>query len=354
MNIRSLIFLLGTLFVTRQSYAQLPSAIIDVNGSVYGEVNGTKIGAARVLLIFSPDDTVRTDASGRYEIRLPDFGKPIKVAILPSDYNIIVPPAGEIHFENLQPSRLTITCNILVVGDEINAELMQQVSNLNKNIKDLQSKNKLSERKILALRNAMMDTLLHYQQVQSNLEKQLNLQSKEIAQLKDSIKVILKKYYAALDEKFLKQQETFASVSEKLNTYISRAKDLRDWMPSIKLCFERGDAAQNYSRLIKEYNEYRDKINGEHEKDISAVKHYWTDAESATELEKTYDYLLKEVHDATFLLWISKINEYFKTAPARANQAQKVADNAQVLMTQKIDDLKKRSEVIIELMRDQI
>ncbi|HEX6893498.1 MAG TPA: hypothetical protein VF141_22455, partial [Chryseolinea sp.] len=141
---------------------------------------------------------------------------------------------------------------------------------------------------------------------------------------------------------------------EKLNTYISRAKDLRDWMPSIKLCFERGDAAQNYSRLIKEYNQVRDEINGEHEKDISAVKHYWSDAASVKELEKTYDYLLKEVHDATFLLWISKINEYFKTAPARANQAQKVADNAQVLMTQKIDELMKQSEVIIELMRDQI
>ena len=354
MNFRSFIFSLGMLFISQLSSAQLPSAIIDVNGSVYGEVNGNKIGAARVLLIFSPDDTVRTDASGRYEIRLPDFGKPIKVAILPSDYNIVVPPAGEIHFENLQPSRLTITCNILIVGDEINAELMQQIGTLNKNIQDLQSKNKLSERKVVALRNAMMDTLLHYQQVQSKLEKQLHMQSKEIAQLKDSIKVILKMYYTALDEKFLKQQEAFASVSQKLNTYISRAKDLRDWMPSIKLCFERGDAAQNYSRLIKEYNEFRDKINGEHAKDLSAVKHYWSDAETATELEKTYDYLLKEVHDATFLLWISKINEYFKTAPARANQAQKVADNAQVLMTQKIDELKKRSDIIIELMREQI
>jgi hypothetical protein len=354
MNFRSLLFLLSAFFVSQLSIAQLPSAIIDVNGSVYGEANGNKIGAARVLLIFSPADTVRTDANGQYEIRLPDFGKPIKVAILPSEYNIVVPPAGEIHFENLQPSRLTITCNILVVGDQINAELMQQIGTLNKNITDLQSKNKLSERKILALRNAMMDTLLHYQQVQSKLEKQLNLQSREIAQLKDSIQVILKKYYAALDEKFLKQQEAFASVSEKLNTYISRAKDLRDWMPSIKLCFERGDAAQNYSRLIKEYNEVRDEINGQHEKDLSAVRHYWTDTASASELEKTYDYLLKEVHDATFLLWISKINEYFKTAPARANQAQKVADNAQVLMSQKIDELAKRSEMIIELMRDQI
>ena len=64
MNFRSFIFLLGTFFISQLSYAQLPSAIIDVNGSVYGEVNGNKIGAARVLLIFSPDDTVRTDASG--------------------------------------------------------------------------------------------------------------------------------------------------------------------------------------------------------------------------------------------------------------------------------------------------
>jgi len=242
----------------------------------------------------------------------------------------------------------------MVVGDQINTELIQQIGNLNKNIQELQTKNKLSERKILALRNAMMDTLLHYQQVQSKLEKQVNLQSKEIAQLKDSIKVILKKYYEALDERFLRQQEAFASVSEKLNTYISRAADLRDWMPSIKICFERSDAAQNYSRLIKEYNEVRDKINGDHEKDLSAVKHYWSDSESGRELEKTYDYLLNEVHHDTFLMQIGKINDYFKTAPARANQAQKVADNAKILMTQKIDELKKRSEIIIELMRDQI
>jgi hypothetical protein len=231
---------------------------------------------------------------------------------------------------------------------------LQQISSLNKNIRALQKKNNLSERKVLALQNTMMDTLLYYQQVQASLENKLDLQNQEILQLKDSIKIIFKMYYEALDEKFLKQQETFASVSEKLNTYISRAAELRDWMPNIKLCFERGDAAQNYSRLIKDYNQVRDKINAEHKKDISAVKHYWTNPETALQLESSYDYLLREVHDNTFLLWVSKINEYFTTTPVRANQAQKVADNAQTLMSQKLEDLKRQSEIIIELMRDQI
>jgi len=353
MNLRSVI-LVSVLFITTISSAQLPSAIIDINGSVYGELDGKKVGVAKILLVFSPSDTVRTDASGRYEIRLPDFGEPIKVAILPSDYDIVVPPRGEIHFENLQPSKLTITCNIMVMGDQINEELLQQINSLNKNIRALQKKNNLSERKVLALQNTMMDTLLYYQQVQASLENKLDLQNQEILQLKDSIKIIFKMYYEALDEKFLKQQETFASVSEKLNTYISRAADLRDWMPNIKLCFERGDAAQNYSRLIKDYNQVRDKINAEHKKDISAVKHYWTNPETALQLESSYDYLLREVHDNTFLLWVSKINEYFTTTPVRANQAQKVADNAQTLMSQKLEDLKRQSEIIIELMRDQI
>ena len=91
MNLRYVI-LLNVLFVTNLSFAQLPSGIIDVDGNVYGELDGKKVGVARILLVFSPSDTVRTDKSGRYEIRLPDFGKPIKVAILPSDYNIVVPP----------------------------------------------------------------------------------------------------------------------------------------------------------------------------------------------------------------------------------------------------------------------
>lgn len=353
MNLRSII-LLTVLFITNFCFAQLPSGIIDINGNVYGELDGKKVGVARILLVFSPSDTIRTDKSGSYSIRLPDFGKPVKVAILPSDYNIVVPPRGEIHFQNLQPSKLTITCNIMVMGDQINEELMQQITSLNKNIRALQTKNNLSERKILSLQNAMMDTLLYYHQVQSSLEKKLDLQNKEIVQLKDSIKIILNKYYEALDEKFLKQQEAFTSVSEKLNTYISRSADLSDWMPNVKLCFERGDAAQNYSRLIKEYNQIRDKTNAEHSRDISSVKHYWTDAETALQLEKTYNYLLKEVHDNTFLLWIGKINEYFTTTPPKANQAQKVADNAQVLMNQKIEDLKRQSQTIIELMRDQI
>jgi hypothetical protein len=64
--------------------------------------------------------------------------------------------------------------------------------------------------------------------------------------------------------------------------------------------------------------------------------------------------LLNEVHDDTFLLWVSKINEYFTTKPVRASQAQKVADNAQVLMNQKLEELERQSEIIIELMRDQI
>jgi len=346
--------MLCAVFITNVSRAQLPSAIIDINGSVFGEVDGKKVGVARILLVFSANDTVRTDNDGRYEIRLPDFGKPIKVAILPSDYNIVVPPKGEVHFENLQPSKLTITCNIMVMGDEINAEMMQRINVLNEHVRGLQTKNNLSERKILALRNAMMDTLLYYQQKQAILENRLSEKDKEIIQLKDSIRIIFNKYYEALDEKFLRQQEAFASVSEKLNTYVSRAADLRDWMPSIKLCFERGDAAQNYTRLIKEYNEIRDRINAEHEKDIIAVKHYWTTQEPATELEKTYDFLLKEVHDDTFLLWVNKINEYFKSPNVRANQAQKVADNAEVLMSQKLKALKQQSEVLIELMRDQI
>ena len=292
MNLRSFI-LLNVLFITNLSFAQLPSGIIDIDGNVYGELDGKKVGVARILLVFSPSDTVRTDKSGRYEIRLPDFGKPIKVAILPSDYNIVVPPRGEIHFENLQPSKLSITCNIMVMGDQINEELVQQVNNLNKNLRDLQKKNNLSERKVLALQNAMMDTLLYYQQVQASLENRLDLQNKEILQLKDSIKILFKKYYEALDEKFLRQQETFTDVSEKLNTYISRAADLSDYMSYIKLCFERGDAAQNYSRLIKEYNQIRDKINAEHSKDVSSVKHYWTNPTTALQLEKTYSYLAK-------------------------------------------------------------
>jgi len=353
MNLRSSI-LFPILFISTFCFSQLPSGIIDINGGVYGELDGKKVGVARILLVFSPSDTIRTDQSGNYSIRLPDFGKPVKVAILPSDYDILVPPRGEIHFENLQPSKLTITCNIMVMGDEINEELMQQITSLNKNIRTLQSKNNLSERKVLALQNAMMDTLLYYHQVQVSLEKKLDLQNKEIVQLKDSIKIILNKYYEALDEKFLKQQEAFTSVSEKLNTYISRSADLSDWMPNIKLCFDRGDAAQNYSRLLKEYNQIRDKTNAEHSRDISSVNHYWSDAETALQLEKTYNYLLKEVHDQTFLLWIGKINQYFTTTPPKAKEAQKVADSARVLMIQKIEELKRQSEAIIELMRDQI
>jgi len=353
MNLRLLI-LLNVLFITSLSFAQLPSGIIDVNGNVYGELDGKKVGVARILLVFSPSDTIRTDKSGRYQIRLPDFGEPIKVAILPSDYNIVVPPRGEIHFENLQPSKLTITCNIMVMGDKINEELMQQVTNLNKNIRALQKKNNLSERKVLALQNAMMDTVLHYRQIQANLESKLASQNQEIIKLRDSIKIIFQKYYEALDEKFLRQQEAFTSVSEKLNTYISRAADLKDYMSYIKLCFERGEAAQNYSRLIKEYNQIRDKINAEHSQDVSSVKHYWTSPATALQLEKTYDYLLKETHDDTFLLWIGKIYEYFAATPARPSQAQKAADSAQVLMNQKLEELKRQSEIIIELMRDQI
>jgi hypothetical protein len=333
--------------------AQLPGAIIDVNGNVYAEADGQKVGVARLLLIFSPDDTVRTDVDGRYEIRLPDFGKPIKVAIAPSDFDIIVPPQGEIHFENLHPSKLSITCNIMVMGDQVNEELMKEIANLNANVGRLKQNNDLSERKVMALRNAMMDTVLYYQRVQANMQNTISQQSREITQLRDSMAVILKKYYQAMDEKFLKQQETFKSISEKLNTFTSRAADLRDWMPNVKLCFERNDAAQQYAGLIKDYNEIRDRINAEHESDLSAVKHYWSNAETAAQLQETYDYLLDQVHDDTYLLWIRKINDHFK-APVRPSQAQKVAYNAQVLMAQKLEVLERQSALIIELMRDQI
>ena len=333
--------------------AQLPSAIIDINGSVFEESGGAKVGVARILLLFSPSDTIRTDVNGNYEIRLPDFGKPVKVAIVPDGYDIVTPPRGEIHFENLTPSKLTITCNIMVMGDQINEELLKEIDNLNANVARLQSKNNLSERKIMALRNAMMDTLLYYQRVQASMQKTINTQSQEIQQLRDSITIILKKYYQALDDKFLRQQETFKSVSEKLNTYASRAKDLRDWMPNIKLCFERADAQQIYSKLIKDYNEVRDQINAEHEADLTAVRHYWASNETAGQLEETYDYLLKEVHDDTFLTDIRKINEYFKV-PAKPKLAQKVADEAQVVMTRKLEQLDQQSALIIELMRDQI
>jgi hypothetical protein len=199
----------------------------------------------------------------------------------------------------------------------------------------------------------MMDTVLYYQRVQAGLQNKVSQQSKEIVQLRDSISIILKKYYQALDEKFVKQQEAFKSISEKLNMYTSRAADLRDWMPNIKLCFERGDAAQQYAGLLKDYNEVRDRINAEHESDLTAVKHYWSNPETAAQLQETYDYLLDQVHDDTYLLWIRKINDHFK-APVKPNQAQKVADNAQVLMAQKLEALDQQSALIIELMRDQI
>ena len=211
---------------------------------------------------------------------------------------------------------------MLCCGEQVDPGFQKRIDRLNTRIKKTEKEKKLSERQIIALQKTLFDTVLHYQTEvflrQQSIEKlQVDLEDQQAANeelaeslkqmqtenlaLQNKVEGLTDELYAALEEKFLRQQEHYKLVSEDLQEYLDRLKDLRDWLVHIDNYFGHPKSRQQFIQSIDNYNAAWKTISLSHQSNIKATKNYWDKSELAIRLEAIYDYLLHDLHEDLML-----------------------------------------------------
>ncbi len=276
-------------------------------GRVVETVSGTTKGVANVHVKIPGFSYTITDDKGSFEIAFPPDKDYVTVIVEDSPGKMIAPPSGLVvvppsgHLE-------------IVLCSQQNKKLLQQVDALDIRIKKLEKEKKLSQRQLMEMHRTLLDTIIHFENTIARMEQaaqetreshdaEIRAKDAQIKVLRDSITMLVSALSEALEKRFLKQQAYYDQVSADLLEYADRVKDLRDRLMPRRLpnYFKSNGAIAELDRTTNAYNEMRETILRNYKGNILGVRQYWNNPEAAEQLEDTYDYLLKTVHESNVL-----------------------------------------------------
>ena len=349
--------------------AQPDSGVHQLRGRLVEVVNGKTVGVPGVTIRVPGQWEDKTGDDGTFTLSLSKAERYVELELVPANYEFIFPD-----IVNLPPSN-TFVKILVCCGEETDQQFKSQVVQLDKKIDQTIRQRKISKRQINQLKRQLIDTVLYYQTVvylneQSiqKLEANLEAATTENQALQDSlasyqeqlqkahqqISVLSQELYAALEEKFLRQQEHYTRVSTGLQNYLDRLKDLRDWLPQLGNYFRHPQAQQQFNVVVTAYSEAWRHISTEHEKDLSAVAHYWENLAVMEHLELVDRYILDTIHKDVMLtpfneMVIRPIQQWSSRQMALGPARKKATKGAQQIKDQ-LDPLIEQLEVMIQEM----
>ena len=216
---------------------------IDIHLNIRQKVGEQIESLPNAKLTISDIGEVETDEKGGYSFTYPvrnEVEPAISISLRSDKQKLLKPLDGSLQ---LDTSREEMYIDFLVVNmDDETPEFKQRISDLEKKISGLQSKNKLTQQQLNVLNNTLLDTILYFEKNRRQLEKEIaeyenmtETQRNEINELKNKIgdlnlevDRLTGELEKALEEQFLRQNETFRDVSSSLLNYLRKAKDLWD------------------------------------------------------------------------------------------------------------------------------
>lgn len=309
--------LLIVVFALLGSYciAQDAPSHFTVEGKIVQLFDNEKKAVSGVKISIPGQGSAMTEADGRFSIKVSSDLEYISLETSSSDL-FLLPDRM-----NLPPPTHNLEI-MLCCGEQVDPDFQERIDRLNAKIRKTEREKKLSQRQIIALQKVMFDTILHFQTElflnQKTIEKlraeQEDLQN-ENAELNSNIEQLTAanekqrakieeledKLYDALQEKFLRQQQHYKLVSEELQEYLDRIKDLRDWLAHIENYFGHPKGRQQFVDCINSYNTAWKTISLSHQTHIQSVENYWDEVELAVRLNANYDFLLHDLHEDLML-----------------------------------------------------
>ena len=288
------LFLFGAQFSLQGQFIELRGKVVEVtDGRAKGVPNVT------VKVIGESVDVTKVD--GSFKLNIPSGKESVTIILENSPHPMIDPYAGRV---NVPPPG---DLQIRVCAAE-NEKLRTKLGELNTRIGQLERQRQLSSRQIEQMHRTLLDTILFYETQVINLtqalgekDAQLAEKKQEIIDLERKVASLEQQLFKALEEKYLRQQQTYKAVAEGLNAYRSRLKDVQRELARVSDCFLHPQGCDNLYAAVRKYSDARNAIDETHNANVEAVGHYWESRSLPSQLEETYGYILKSIHEPVML-----------------------------------------------------
>lgn len=348
------------------TWSQVPEQI-DVQVIVREKIGMNILPLENAHLFIADRGEVQTDAQGRYLFTVPirgDANPRIDIAMRSDRHKVLKPLDGSVAMD---PDRKTMVIEFLVVnmGDE-SAAFRKRIAELESRISHLQSKNELTAQQLNAYQSKMVDTILYFERNRQVLENQiasLTVESEtvrneneelkvQLVRLEDEVNRLTGELEAALEERYLRQNEHFKILSKNLLEFVQRAKDVRDELPFIKQYYSSAGGYAGYAEKLKNYERVFTEINTQREAYLEGIERYWENKFLAKELDNILQFLLEGVHLKQIRPTVNDINEELRKQ--KPNSAQKIASTNFEILDVNIKVLEKDVNRILKGVRQNL
>lgn len=338
---------------------------IDVRLNITEKVGTQTQPLSNADLKISDIGSVATDEQGNYSFKYPVNGQTdpkLSVELLSGQHKLLQPLDGNIC---LNPTESEMVIDLVVVNMAEESEAFKKrISGLEQKISGLRQQNKLTQQQLNALNATLLDTILHYESIKARLtskvevlqdltEEQrqaLEAQQNEIDALNARVDVLTQELTAALEEKYLRQNQYFKDVSANLTQFLRSAKDIRDHLPHIKTYYNSPGGFQGMDRDCRLYEEAFVELDDRQQEYLEGIDHYWQNATINKDLEEVFDLLIKGLHLSQVRPLVNDIfNEVRKQKPGKA---QKMANNSQETLAVNIHSLEQKINRILVKLRN--
>jgi hypothetical protein len=227
----------------------------------------------------------RTDSEGIFRIAIPKKLEQVKIEIA-GGWKITSHLGG-----NTPVPRSSSTMVEMLVQ-----KLADENEALRAEIARLKRQNKLKANQVENLQAGVQDSLKIYRQ-------RLVKQRLSAAAERDSLIKIVERLTLSFEEDYLlkNKREAYQNISTDLLTYLTRLKDLRDWLTHAEDVLLNPKSAEYFNRTLESYNQARDQLFVKQADYQDQLQKYWTDETRATDLQKICDLALKAIHDRHIL-----------------------------------------------------
>lgn len=318
-------------------------------------------------LNISDQGKVQTDQNGRfnfvYAVRQNVVPK-LSVSLNSSKYKTLKPLDASIE---LDPSREEVAIEFLVVNmDGQSEEFKKRIIDLEGRVGKLKAKNELTQRQLNALNERLVDTIMYFENIRQELQSKIvsfeNLteaqkieiedQKNRVAELQEQVDVLTQDLEAALEERYLRQNQYFKDISSNVMAYLRKAKDLQDHLPYINTYFSSPGGYQNFDSDIKKYNQIWEQFDNNRQSYLEGVERYWENPTLSKKVEQVFDYMAKGIHLEQILTVMNGINAELHSQKPR--KAQKVADDSYENMNVNLRTLEKDLNRVMKELRESL
>lgn len=335
---------------------------IELRGRVVEVQNGQAKGVPNVKVKIIGESVNVTKADGSFSLFVPFRQEYVTISLENCPHPMISPYAGRV---NLPPSG---ELQVRVCAME-NTKLRNKIDDLGRKIGKLEKERQMSNRQLSKMHQVLLDTILYYegqiQQLVNNLaekETQLDEKQKQTIALEEKVALLQQQLFEALEEKYLRQHKTFKDISAELNNYRSRLKDVQRELGRISDCFLHSEGCNNFYSAIRKYSEARNKMDETSNSNVEAVAHYWENPSLPDQLQETYHYILKVLHEPIMFEMVNEqVINPIKDFSARKRgrmaaqkEAERGAEAAMNTLAPMVIELDTKIDEILKLLNENI